>query len=555
MLTELQIENLALVDKIHLEFGPGLNVITGETGAGKSVLMGALNLLLGGRADKTVIRDGAEACVVEAIFRLEKPAIVNALLAEADANLCEDGQLLVRRVLKSDGANQQKVNNSSVTLKVLKQLGERLLDMHGPHDHQSLLRPDAQLRLLDDFGDTDTVFKPYQTAYLALQEIESRISALHGLGDDAQDQIELLMYRVKEMEEADLQEGEEEAVREEHGNAIHAQDRAAIGQGLSEALTDSEGCAIDGLRAAISILQGTDKFMPEAAKWREDLQQTFNQVQELSAVVAQDLQGADADPERLSWLDRRLAVYFDTKKKYGGSVEAVLENLEQSRQRLHDLENREAQIEKLEAKSASVLEQVRQAGSKLHKVRQSAAKKLAVAITQELQSLGFAKGRFEIEVVACDPKASGMAEVEFGFAPNPGEAMRPLRAIASSGEMSRVMLAAKAILARHDHVPVQVFDEIDANIGGETGSAVGKKLAEVGQSHQIMCITHLPQVAIYGVAHYAVSKGEQNGRTITQVRPLEAQERVDEIARMLGGRDLTSVTVDHAREMLKQVSA
>ena len=554
MLTELTIENLALVDKLQLEFGPGLNVITGETGAGKSVLMGALNLLLGGRADKTMIRDGAEACVVEATFFLAQPTEVNAILAEADIAECEEGQLLVRRVLKADGANLQKVNNSSATLKVLKQLGELLLDMHGPHDHQSLLRPDAQLQLLDAFGETDRIFRSYQTAYLALNEVASRISALQEMGEDVQDQLDLLSYRVKEMEEAALVVGEEEAVREEHEKAVHAQDRSAIGQGLLQALTDGEGCAADGLRAATGMLQGADKFMAEAETWREQIQRAFSQVQELSAVVAQDLQSLEGDPERLTWLDQRLAVYYNMKKKYGGSVEAVLEQLEGSRQQLHDLENREAQLEKLEAKKASVLEQVRDAGRKLHKIREKAAKQLAVAITQELQSLGFAKGRFEIEVTESDPKATGLDEVEFGFAPNPGETMRPLRAIASSGEMSRVMLAAKAILARHDQVPVQVFDEIDANIGGETGSAVGKKLAEVGRSHQIMCITHLPQVAIYGAAHYAVSKHEQQGRTVTQVRQLDEQERVDEVARMLGGRDLTSVTVKHAREMLKQVA-
>ena len=551
MLTELRVKNLALVESVRLDLRPGLNVITGETGAGKSILLGALALLLGERADRKFIREGEESCGAEAVFSLIDCRAVNAVLKESGVAPCEDGQLIIRRIVKANGSSQNIVNDSSVTLQVMKQLGERLVDMHGPHDHQSLLRTSFQLELLDAYGHTDAERAAYAEAWQKKQVLEERRAEL--LGDattDVDAQLDLYRYRVKEIEDAEPKEGEEESVLQEHAVVSNAQRVLELGGAASAALSEGEGSAFDSLAVAQRNLEELAHIMPEAETWRAEARRAAAQIQELSATIASALGKIEGDPARLDWLDQRIATYQKLKKKYGPSVADVLVNLDKSKSRLRDLETRGEQLAMLEKEIAAVQTELKKRGKKLREKRSEVAAKLAKAVTRELKELGFAHGRFDVELREQEPQASGLDDVEFGFAPNAGEGMKPLRAIASSGEISRVMLATKAVLTGHDKIPVLIFDEIDANVGGEIGNAVGAKLAQLGESHQVICITHLPQVAAYGETHFAVSKSVKDKRTVTDVRLLDGENRVEEIARMLGGRDLTKVTMQHAREML-----
>lgn len=550
MLTSLRIKNLALVDNLRVDFQPGLNVITGETGAGKSILLGALSLLMGERADKRMIRTGEEACGAEASFELADPAAVNAALEPYGVEPCAEGRLVIRRILKAGGANQILVNDSPVTLQVLKLVGDLLVDLHGPHDHQSLLRPDFQLDLLDAFGHHARERAAYADAYRALQELQARRAELARGQDDVPGQVEFLTYRARELEEAALEEGEEERILEEHRVAGHAQRILELGGQVADALLDREDSALNALGAAQKGLEELARLLPEAEAWRAEARAAATTAKELHGAIHHRLGQMETDPARLEWLDQRLAVYQKLKRKYHAGVPELLGLLRDMRRQLEDLAARGERLAELDQERARAEAAARARGAALGALRRGQAGRLAEAITRELRALGFARGAFEVALREAPLGPSGADEVEFGFAPNVGEARQPLHAIASSGEISRVMLAVKVVLARHDRIPVLVFDEIDANVGGELGAAVGRKLAEVARTRQVICVTHLPQVAACGNHHLAVEKTVHDGRTFTRAQALADEQRVGEIARMLGGRDVTSVVLKHARELL-----
>ncbi len=552
MLVRLSVKNLALVEKLAIEFEPGLNVITGETGAGKSILIGALGMLLGERADKKIIRTGEDACTAEAIIELVDPSAVNAVLDAIGLEPCEGGQLIVRRTVKANGSNQQTINDSPVTIQALKQLGEVLVDMHGPHDHQSLLNRSAQLAILDAYGRTEKEREAYVREWTALQSIEERITALQEDGGDVEGQIDLLQFRIKEIESIAPVEGEEEQVIQEHMTVSNAQRIRELGEALTGGLTEGEGSAFDHLATIQRLLEEMSDMLPEAAGWRDEARSVAIGIKELSSSIASRLESIETDPSRLEWLDQRISAYQKLRRKYGGSVSEALAQLASSRQRLIDLQNRGETLIRLENEKVMATKQLHATGTKLRDKRGKAAEKLAVEITGHLRDLGFAHGVFSVELTDAEPKASGMDEVNFGFAPNLGEQKKPLRDIASSGEISRVMLATKAVLAAHDRIPVLVFDEVDANVGGEMGNAIGKKLQTLAAARQVICITHLPQVAAKGATHFAVKKQVRDQRTFSQVDKLEKNQRIEEIARMLGGRDVTSAVMTHAKELIGQ---
>ena len=551
MLTSLRVKNLALVEECAVEFGPGLNMITGETGAGKSILIGALGLLLGERADKSLIRAGADTCSAYAVFEFADPSFLQSTMAELGLDALEDGQLILRRVIRATGPAQALVNDSPVTLQALKRIGEQLVDMHGPYDHQSLLGTDVQRDILDAFGRLDKPRAAYEEDFGRLRDVERRMADLGATDDEqAAEQLDILSYKVKELEEANLSETEEAEVAEEHAVFGNAQRIMELANEAAHGLTEGEQAASDTLANVLRALEGLQPLLPEAADWRDELEEASTRVREVSAALAARVERIDADPARLEWLDQRLTTYQKIKRKYGPTVRDALDALEKARERLKDLESRDERLAALQKERDATNADVLRSGRALHEARKKAADKLASAITRELRALGFEHGRFGVDVVMGEPGPAGLDAIEFVFEPNEGEGMRALRQIASSGEISRVMLATKAVLARHDRIPVLVFDEIDANIGGEIGGAVGRKLADVAEHHQILCITHLPQVAMYGRAHHAVRKAVKDGRTRTDVVPLAGDERVEEIARMLGGRTLTELTLTHAREML-----
>ena len=550
MLQHLSVRNLAIVEEAAVDFGPGLNIITGETGAGKSVLMGALDLVLGGRADKSAIREGAAEAWVEAAFELAETRALDALLDESGLPSCEEGRLLIRRSVAATGSGRCLVNDASATLQTLRKLGVLLVDIHGPYDHQSLLDPDFQRDVLDAYGHCAPQLAAYSETWQTLKGLERRLKELQGDTADVAAEADRLQFVVDEITKAALTDADEDELVQQHAQAANAEQILSAGSAVSGALTDGEASAFDLLANVQVQLAELARILPEAAEWRAEVQSAAVQLQELGRSINDRLSQIDADPARLQQLEERMALVQRLKRKYGRTVAEILATLQKDEARLHDLATRTEQIEKIQAQLGAAAAALAERAANLTRVRAQAAGKLARSITSELHDLGFLKAGFSIDLAALPPGPSGADAVSFGFAPNPGEPMRPLKAIASSGEIARVMLAVKAVLASHDSIPVLVFDEIDANIGGEVGRAVGQKLRRVSESHQVISITHLPQSAVYGRQHYVVSKEVAKGRTKMRIAALDDAGRVDEIARMLGGKGLTSVIESHARELL-----
>ena len=551
MLALLRVKNLALVEEAAVDFKPGLNIITGETGAGKSILIGALYLLLGERADTGAVRAGEAQCTVEATFRLADPKPLNALLAEAGLDPCEDGLLILRRTVKAAGGGQAFVNDTPVTLPLLKRLGAKLVDLHGPHDHQSLFQPASQLDILDAFARADQERGAYAAAFARYQDLLARRDGLAADVGDLAGQIDLLAHRVKEIEETAPVEGEEEKVRAEQQTAGHAQRILELGQQVVQAVTEDENSALAILAPARKALEELARLMPAAQEWPGEWKAHTDALAALSGAIQRELSVIDADPARLEWLDNRLAAYDRLKRKYGGTVAEILQTLETAKARLKDLRSRDEQKAAVAKEITATEKELQTLGLALRQRRAAAAGKLAPAVTAELKALGFEHGAFSIQLAPAEaPGPAGLDRVEFAFAPNVGEPVRALRTIASSGEISRVMLGLKVVLAEADRIPLLVFDEIDANVGGETAHAVGRKLAEAARRRQVVAITHLPPVAARGAHHFAVRKSVRDGRTHTAVVPLDRPARVEELARMLGGRESTSVALRHAAELL-----
>jgi len=551
MLKTLRIKNLAIVDNIRVEFDGGLNVITGETGAGKSILAQALGLVLGARADKSMIRAGENQCGVEAILALPDSSPIDSILEEMGIDPCEDGSLIIRRIVSASGAGKNSVNDCPTTAQALKRIGHLLVDMHGPHDHQSLLEEDFQLDILDAFAKLEKQRAKYEETYRALLELQQQRNGLDGDDQAVEQQIDLLSFQVKEIEDARLSVDEEESIEKEHMVAANATRILELARGIGSALIEDDASAFNSMAFVQRCMPELSGLIDEGEEWGKEAAAIAIQIQELSNSINSYAQQIEADPERLQWLDDRMALIRKLKRKYGGDLSNVLDFLAATKSRLKELEMRGERLAELDSAIREAGKAVDKNGEVLRRKREKAAKSLGESISEHLRDLGFQHGKFRVGLSAAPtPRPSGLDIVDFGFAPNVGEPMRPLKAIASSGEISRVMLAVKAVLAKHDRIPVLVFDEIDANVGGEMGNAIGSKLTTVAGNHQVLCITHLPQVAIHGTTHFVVAKHVEEGRTLTTIRKVNDDERAEEVARMLGGKDLTSVTLRHARELL-----
>lgn len=551
MLTELKVSNFALVDSLRIEFAPGLNVITGETGAGKSILLGAVELVLGGRGDKSLIRAGAGACQVDALFALDDTGPVNSLLRDAGLPGCEDGALLVRRQLSVSGPGRTLVNDAPATVHTLRKIGALLVDMHGPHDQQSLLSQDFQLDLLDAYGGLSGLVAPCAAHDGA---IKSLLGEKRSLGDHAETalrQRDMLEYEVSEIEAAALTSGDDEQLVGRHAEAANSEQLLELGNAALDALAEGEVSAFSCLGQAQRQLKRMTGLLPDAGSWLAEAEAAAVQIQELARDLEARLSGMEVNPERLRELEERMALVQKLKRKYGATVDGILTRLDQSRRRLEELQGRDQRLAAIDRQISVERENLAAAARKLGRARRETAGRLAGHIQAELRDLGFARAGFAVSLARSEPGPRGADKVEFTFAPNLGEPERPLRAIASSGEISRVMLAIKRVLAAHDLVPVLIFDEIDANIGGEIGHVVGRKMRQVAASHQVLCITHLPQVAVHGAHHLVVSKQVRQRRTVTSIASLSGDGRCREIARMLGGDALTPVTREHAAAMLR----
>ena len=595
MLTTLRIKNLALVSDLTLELQPGCNVVTGETGAGKSIIIGALNLVLGQRADRALIRSGSDSCSVEAVFdisnlgrsrrREEADSVVRAestslrrrlqsFLDENGLEPCDDNQLVLKRTFTNAGTNRQFVNGSATTLNVLAGIGEWLVDMHGPHDHQSLLHPAKQLAILDAFGGLEN-------ERAAFGELVSRRAVLEGeksglIVDEKtyEQQLDLLRFQVKEIEGARLNPDEEEQLTQEHNRASNAAKLLQLSQAALDVLSESEGSLLTQAGVVGRTLQELQRVDAGAAALTELHEQGVSVLRDLQAELSRYADKVDVDPARLAELDERLNLIHSLKRKYGATLAEVITFGAEAKEKLQSLESRDAELARINGAIAKLDVELLKVGKKLSAERKKVIPQLAKAVAKQLADLGFKQSRFDVEIVSVSfekpltrPSAtlspsdgerdgvrglslssSGFDTIEFQFAPNQGEPAKPLRAIASSGEMARVMLALKTVLAAQDEIPVLVFDEVDANVGGETANVVGEKMKQIAAKRQVLCITHLPQVAAPADAHYVVTKQVKDGRTISEIKLLDKKSRVTELARMLGGQ--SDAARKHAEALL-----
>ncbi len=561
MLATLRIRNLALVADLTLEFSPGLIAVTGETGAGKSVILGALHLVLGERAERTLIRAGTDACTVEAVFDTRAlGAGFRACLADNGLEPCEDHQLLLKRTFTAGGANRQFVNGSPTSLAVLAQVGDWLVDMHGPHEHQSLLQPARQLAILDAFGRLGPQVQAFgERAAQRRALVAAKASLVVDERTYAQ-QLDLLRFQVHEISTANLRSGEDLELEQDHQRVHNAARLVQLGQ-AALALLDGDEPSISVQTGALGrILADLQRVDPAAAPLGSGLEHAVSALRDLQTELSRYLDRIELDPERLQQLEERLNLLQSLKRKYGPSLEAVIEFGQDVRKRLQQLESRDEELQRLNAELARTDTALHTAGRELSAARSALIPRLVKAVVKELRDLGFRQSRFDVALSNAMPPAAmwgdspafgaaGFDTVEFQFAPNPGEPPRPLRAIASSGEMARVMLAVKTVLAAEDEIPVLVFDEVDANVGGETAHVVGEKMRQIARQRQVFCVTHLPQVAAAATAHFAVTKETHDGRTTAQMRPLQGAERVTELARMLGGQSDT--VRQHAEALLR----
>jgi DNA repair protein RecN (Recombination protein N) len=577
MLTTLRIKNLALVADLTLELQPGCNVITGETGAGKSILIGALNLVLGERADRTLIRSGSDSCSVEAVFDISlllpknRPRPLEVFLEENGLEPCEENQLVLKRVFTSAGANRQFVNGSPTTLTALATIGEWLVDIHGPHEHQSLLHASKQLAILDAFGGLQAERDAFGELVRKRCRLEAEKAALIVDEKTYAQQLDLLRFQVEEITSARIQPSEGERVEQEYQRASNAAKLLQLSQAALDLLAENDSALLTQAGIIGRTLQELQRIDSGAGEVLSQHEQAVSALRELQAGLSHYVDKVDVNPARLQELEERLNLLHSLKRKYGPTVADVLAFGDDAKQKLQSLEQRDEELARLNAALSKLDAELARAGKDLSAKRKKLIPQLGKAVSKQLADLGFKQSKFDVALItdpvgdevtslklkkdqslltsAATMKQTGFDTVEFQFAPNPGEPAKPLRAIASSGELARVMLALKTVLAAEDEIPVLVLDEVDANVGGETANAVGEKMRQIADKRQVLCITHLPQVAAAGTAHYVVSKQVKDGRTISEITLLNKKDRVTELTRMLGGQ--TDAARKHAEALLK----
>lgn len=557
MLRELHIKNLALIADAAVEFAPGLNVFTGATGAGKSLVLGALELLLGGRASVQMVRPGAADARVNGVFEVRDPDLRARLAERLEAESLGDEDIIVGRRLMAGGRNSYTVNNEPVTAGVLKDIAAQLVDIHGQHEHQLLLTPAHQLDVLDSFADGGALRKAYAKIYTARRELLEQRDRLKASAELRAQQLELFEFQAAEIDKADLRDGEIESLEAERRRLANTE-RLKRDAGRAYALlSDADGSVIDQVKDLLSTLENLadlDASLDEAAKGARS---AAAELDEVSITLSRYVEDLEFDPERLAEIDDRLHKLRRLADKYGGSVAAVLEyraGLEAKtarlRQETDDLGQINARLDRLDAELLA-------AGAKLRDARLKAGRRLTKLVEKELAELGMAEARFHLraegeggppEPAKAGP--TGFDQMEFLIAPNPGQPAHPIRKIASGGELSRVMLALKGILAGADRVTVLIFDEVDSNIGGRLGDVIGTKLRRLARRHQVIVITHLPQIAAYGDRQFTVRKQVIKGETLTTVEAVDGEERLTELAEMISGKSAGEITRRQAAEML-----
>lgn len=557
MLREMRVRNLALVEEAVLEFGPGLNVLTGETGAGKTVLVEALSLLLGGRGDSGMVRDGAERMELEAAFDIGDHHELRRLVESEDLATEEGDELVLRRVMGADGKSRCYVNGRLSTVGTLARIGDYLVDIHGQHEHQRLLRQSTHLEYLDEYGGPEhlELLETYRRLYAAWREAAKALERADMDEAERLREIDLLRFQVREIEAVKPEEGEMEGLLRERKRMQNREELFSAARLAHELLAGDGGeGAVDRLGEAEAALLRVSSMDDEPAEWCRRLREGQQELMELARAMHDFAEALEFEPGRLEEVESRLRALTDLARKYGGETAAVLEHLERSRRRLKELENLDARREELKEENERALASVLKAAEEVSSSRRKLALSLTRETDRELEELNMAGMSFRVQwEEGAELGVTGMDRIEFQVSPGKGLPYRSLGRIASGGELSRITLALKLALARADAVPTLVFDEVDAGIGGTTADVLAEKLARISAYHQVFSITHLPQIAARSDIHLAVSKREDGGKIRTVVRLLGSEERLGELVRMLGGEEATARR--HARAILKAGSS
>lgn len=554
MLTELRIRNFAIIESVTLPLASGLNVLSGETGAGKSIIVGALGFLLGERANSDLIRTGCEKATVEGTFDISGNAETSSLADDRGIDV-ENGSLVLKREIMNSGRARAWINGTSVTASILAEIGRSLVNLHGQHEAQSLLDADTQRELLDKSGGAESVAAEVAGKHRDLAEIQGQIKSLSGRKQDAEKRADYLRHVCSEIENAKLVPGEDSKLEEEARILENADELRSTVEGLLEVLSGEDSGALRAMSGMARPLSSLQKIDSSAARFQELYDNGFYALDELSRALADYLAAMDLDPDRLARVRARRDLIFDLVRKYGPAVEDVIETGRRNRAELDLVESGSLDLGELRVREKAASEKLGTAAAKLSKMRVSAARELDRAVDALLPDLGMPDGKFSARLVSRPAvAATGAEDVEFLVGLNAGHDTRPLAKVASGGELSRVMLALKTILARADQVPTLIFDEVDAGIGGKVGLQVGDMLRKVAGHHQVFAISHLPQIAARAHSHMVVAKAARTGVTTADISVLSGKDRVTEIARMLGGDPESKVSRAHAAELLARGS-
>jgi DNA repair protein RecN (Recombination protein N) len=552
MLQSLRIRNLALLDEVELDFETGFTAVTGETGAGKSILLGALSLLAGARADKTIIRQGADACEVEAALFFADTRRLDMILANLSLPPCDDGVLIIKRSLPREKAPKLSVNGGMATLAALQELGAQWIDFHGPGEPRRLLKENGQRELLDLFARNSGVLEKYQALYTQWRELEGERERLRNADKLSPDQIEFLKIQLGKIEALELTDEAIAELERDFRRQQSAQEITQLASRLSDRLSGEDGL-LGQVAALLREARQLEAFDATSKPLADRLQSTSLELGDLDAEFAALASSVNFDPEQAELLQTKMNSWLELKRKYGAKVESVIAARDEMQRKLELQGDVEGALAKLEKQIADAARAAKKAAADLRATRDKAAQQLSRVAGKVIVQLGFKKADFRVQLVPLPELGPhGDCGVEFQFSPNVGEAPLPLNRIASSGELARVMLALKAVLAEIDDVPLLVFDEVDANVGGEIGRIVGEKMADIAQRHQVLCVTHLPQVAAQASNHFVVTKDQTGARAEVEIASIhdDRKARVGELARMLGDRSAKSAQV-HAEELLK----
>jgi len=558
MLEELVVQNYALIDRLQVRFSPGLNILTGETGAGKSILIGALGLILGLKADTGAIRAGTEEIDVSGIVKLDNDPDVQTWMEEKGI-AAENNSIIIRRVVKKNGKGTIYVQSTPFTLTALRELTGMLFDLHGQHEHQSLLSPENHRRLLDHYGNITAEVTAFSALYTRLLKVREEHAALIAEQRERVRKVELLEYAIQEIEDAKLKVGEEEQLRQEQNLLANHERLIHLVEDVYGATAESRGGALGNLRQARGLLAEIVKIDSHLNDSNRQLETVFFELEDFVENLGRYKGSINFDPARLEKIEERLDLIKRLEKKYGGTIEEVLAHLEESRRALEGIQNSDATQKKLEEQITGLEKELKARAANITHLRKQAAGGLQEKIVGELKQLGMPKVRFQVQIEDRTSDSgkvlyagTGKDQVEFMIAPNLGEPFKKLVQIASGGELSRIMLAIKTVLAESDHINSLIFDEVDAGIGGEVAIAVGERLKGLAKSKQVLCITHLATIAVQADNQIKVEKITQADRTVTRVSSVTGPEQQEEIARMLAGDRTGDTSLKHAQELLQK---